>query len=161
MIKTLDIDLSIIMYDKTLLTQLFHFLSRPENRKTPLRNSEYVTSSIPIALLVVRSGEEGVLEMVLAVEVLAYEPQHITDKPWPSLPTKVKVDAILALDKLLRNSLPWKTILTASLTDDNLRAHTLLFNSSRIMVSMTLTVSDQPMATLVVSCTRPDTAAFD
>ena len=119
-----------------------------------------MTYFIPITLLEVRFVEEEVLYMVLAVEVSAYEPHHITDKPWPFLATKVKGNAILALDKLIRNILPWKTILTAGLTDDDLRAQILLLISSRTMVFMTLTVSNRPIATRVVSCIRPGAAAF-
>ena len=58
-----------------------------------------MTYPIPNRFLVLRSIGEEVLDMVIAVEVPAYEPHHITDKPWPSLPTKVKENAILALGK--------------------------------------------------------------
>ena len=36
---------------------------------------------IPSTLLIVRSVEEEVLDMVIAVEIPAYEPHHITNKP--------------------------------------------------------------------------------
>ena len=119
-----------------------------------------MTYFIPSTLLKVRFVEEEILYMVLVVEVPAYEPHHITDKLWPSLATKVRGNAILALDELIRNILPWKTILTASLTDDDLRAQILLLISSRFVVFMTLTVLNRPMAILVVLCTRPAAAAF-
>lgn len=64
-----------------------------------------------------RSIEEKELDMVLAVEVPAYEPSHVTDKPWPSLSTKVKRNALK--QELERNNLPWKNILTPCLTDDD------------------------------------------
>ena len=58
-----------------------------------------MTYSIPNTLLVLRSIEEEVLDVVLAVEVLTYEPHHIPDEPWSVLPTMAKGNAFLALDK--------------------------------------------------------------
>ena len=58
-----------------------------------------MTYSVPNTLLIVRSDFEEALNMVLAVEVPAYQPHYITDKPWPSPQTKVKRNAVVALDR--------------------------------------------------------------
>ena len=62
--------------------------------------------------------------------------------------------------ELVRNKLPWKSILTPSLNHNDPWAHILCLSTSRSMVLMTFTVSSRPMATIAVSCTWPDTAAF-
>ena len=58
-----------------------------------------MTYSIPNRFLALHTIAEEALDIVLAVGVLPYESQHIPNKSWPSLPTKVKGNAILALDK--------------------------------------------------------------
>ena len=49
-----------------------------------------MTYNTPNIVLVLRSIEEEVLDMVLAVEILPYELHHTSDKPWPVLLTTAK-----------------------------------------------------------------------
>ena len=103
-----------------------------------------MTYSIPNRFLVLRSIGEEVLDIVLAVGVLPYESQHISDKLWPVLPTMAKRNAFSGIKpELVRNNLAWTTMLTPKLNEKDSRTYILFLK----------TVQNRPMA--ILSCHVP------
>ena len=145
------------MYDKVPATQSFQFLSKLELSNPALNDANSITP-------------------ILCMCYVLSKKKYLT---WSLLSRSYHTSYIILLTSLgqsfqrrqrerlpgirpepVRNKLPWKSILTPSLNDNDPRAHTLFLNTSRSMVLMTFTVSNRPLATLAVSCTWPDTAAF-
>ena len=89
-----------------------------------------MTYSNPDRFHVLCSIGEEVLDIVVAVGVLPYKLQHISDKPWAVLPAMAKGNAFLGTKpELVRNNLAWTTMHTPKMNEKDPRTYILFLKT--------------------------------